>query len=366
MLALDPPEPGATLGGIVSANASGPRRLRYGTVRDLLIGVTVVLADGTTREVRRQGRQERRRLRPRQALHRRARQPRRGRLDDLAAAPAAARRPARSSCRCATPRRPGRFAALVARSTLTPTAVELALGRPAAGETRRALREHRASVRRSRGRRSSCSAAARDACRRCRRGSAPRRRRRRRSCCGSPTNPSRCRRCWARCPRAPRHRARRARASPTPPCRADADLAALRAAIAPHDGSAVVLAAPGDVARRTGPLGAGRRHVRADDAGSRTGSTRSGACRPAGCSGGCDDSTDADRRRAEERDTPGLRPSGRRARARVRRRGRRRSTSAQGGPIAAAPRRPPSGWACRAADRRPAPRSTSTTRRTPR
>jgi len=48
MLALDPPEQGATLGGLVSANASGPRRLRYGTVRDLLIGVTVVLADGTT------------------------------------------------------------------------------------------------------------------------------------------------------------------------------------------------------------------------------------------------------------------------------------------------------------------------------
>lgn len=48
MLALDPPEEGATLGGIVAANASGPRRLRYGTVRDLLIGVTVVLADGTT------------------------------------------------------------------------------------------------------------------------------------------------------------------------------------------------------------------------------------------------------------------------------------------------------------------------------
>ncbi|MFJ4408396.1 FAD-binding oxidoreductase [Streptomyces sp. NPDC088910] len=47
MLALDPPEAGATLGGIVSANASGPRRLRYGTARDLLIGVTVALADGT-------------------------------------------------------------------------------------------------------------------------------------------------------------------------------------------------------------------------------------------------------------------------------------------------------------------------------
>ncbi|HWC41545.1 MAG TPA: FAD-binding oxidoreductase [Actinomycetota bacterium] len=46
-LALDPPEPRATLGGVVAANASGPRRLRYGTVRDLLIGITVVLADGT-------------------------------------------------------------------------------------------------------------------------------------------------------------------------------------------------------------------------------------------------------------------------------------------------------------------------------
>ena len=46
LLGLDPPESGATLGGIVSANASGPRRLKYGTARDLLIGTTVVLADG--------------------------------------------------------------------------------------------------------------------------------------------------------------------------------------------------------------------------------------------------------------------------------------------------------------------------------
>ncbi|HVU60396.1 MAG TPA: FAD-binding oxidoreductase [Mycobacteriales bacterium] len=46
-LALDPPEPGATIGGIVATAASGPRRLRYGTPRDLLIGITVVLADGT-------------------------------------------------------------------------------------------------------------------------------------------------------------------------------------------------------------------------------------------------------------------------------------------------------------------------------
>jgi len=47
MLALDPPERGATLGGVVATNASGPRRFRYGTVRDLIIGITVVLADGT-------------------------------------------------------------------------------------------------------------------------------------------------------------------------------------------------------------------------------------------------------------------------------------------------------------------------------
>jgi glycolate dehydrogenase FAD-binding subunit len=46
-LALDPPEPGATLGGIVAAGASGPCRHRFGTARDLLIGIRVVLADGT-------------------------------------------------------------------------------------------------------------------------------------------------------------------------------------------------------------------------------------------------------------------------------------------------------------------------------
>jgi glycolate oxidase FAD binding subunit len=47
MLGIDPPEEGATVGGIVAANASGPRRLRYGTIRDLIIGIKVVLADGT-------------------------------------------------------------------------------------------------------------------------------------------------------------------------------------------------------------------------------------------------------------------------------------------------------------------------------
>ena len=58
------------------------------------------------RDVRRQGRQERRRLRPRQALHRRARHPRRRRLDHLAAAPAAAGRGRRRRPRVG-PRRGG-------------------------------------------------------------------------------------------------------------------------------------------------------------------------------------------------------------------------------------------------------------------
>jgi glycolate oxidase FAD binding subunit len=47
MIAIDPPERDGTLGGIVAANASGPRRYKYGTIRDLIIGITVVLHDGT-------------------------------------------------------------------------------------------------------------------------------------------------------------------------------------------------------------------------------------------------------------------------------------------------------------------------------
>jgi glycolate oxidase FAD binding subunit len=48
MVALDPLWPGrATVGGIVAANDSGSLRLRYGGLRDLIIGMTIVLADGT-------------------------------------------------------------------------------------------------------------------------------------------------------------------------------------------------------------------------------------------------------------------------------------------------------------------------------
>lgn len=47
-LALDPLWPErATIGGILSTNDSGTLRLRYGSLRDLIIGITVALPDGT-------------------------------------------------------------------------------------------------------------------------------------------------------------------------------------------------------------------------------------------------------------------------------------------------------------------------------
>ena len=46
MLALDPPGDPA-VGACLAANLSGPRRHRYGTMRDLVIGATAVLPDGT-------------------------------------------------------------------------------------------------------------------------------------------------------------------------------------------------------------------------------------------------------------------------------------------------------------------------------
>lgn len=46
MLALDPPDRNATVGGVVATGDSGPLRHRYGAARDLLLGMTVVLSDG--------------------------------------------------------------------------------------------------------------------------------------------------------------------------------------------------------------------------------------------------------------------------------------------------------------------------------
>jgi glycolate oxidase FAD binding subunit len=47
-LMLDPPQDaGATVGGVVATAASGPLRTRFGTPRDLVIGASFVLSDGT-------------------------------------------------------------------------------------------------------------------------------------------------------------------------------------------------------------------------------------------------------------------------------------------------------------------------------
>ena len=61
---------GATVGGVMAANDSGPLRHRYGGMRDLVVGATVALSDGTLAQLGRQGDQERRGLRPREAVHR--------------------------------------------------------------------------------------------------------------------------------------------------------------------------------------------------------------------------------------------------------------------------------------------------------
>ncbi len=50
MVALDPPlgdGDGATIGGVVATGDTGPLRHRYGAPRDLILGITVVLSDGT-------------------------------------------------------------------------------------------------------------------------------------------------------------------------------------------------------------------------------------------------------------------------------------------------------------------------------
>ncbi|MFG1999612.1 FAD-binding oxidoreductase [Spirillospora sp. NPDC048911] len=45
-LSLDVPLPGSTVGGTIATGAAGPLRLLYGSPRDLVIGLTIVRADG--------------------------------------------------------------------------------------------------------------------------------------------------------------------------------------------------------------------------------------------------------------------------------------------------------------------------------
>ncbi len=113
-LALDPPDLGGTIGGLVATADSGPARHRYGGVRDLVIGITVALVRRHGRPLRGHGHQERRRVRPRQAVHRLVRHARPGHRGGGAAAPAAGphrdgrrrdrrRRAARRRSRCRWP-----------------------------------------------------------------------------------------------------------------------------------------------------------------------------------------------------------------------------------------------------------------------
>lgn len=46
MLPLDPGWPDSTIGGVVAANLSGPRRRLYGTARDMIIGMTFATLEG--------------------------------------------------------------------------------------------------------------------------------------------------------------------------------------------------------------------------------------------------------------------------------------------------------------------------------
>ena len=69
-LALDPPDGGATIGGVVASGDTGPLRGRYGGPRDLVVGHARRALRRHAREERRQGDQERGGLRHRQAVRR--------------------------------------------------------------------------------------------------------------------------------------------------------------------------------------------------------------------------------------------------------------------------------------------------------
>ena len=88
----------------LATNDSGPLRHRYGAPRDLVIGVQLATTDGALVEGGRQGRQERRRLRSRQAGRRIVRQPGGDRQRDVQARRRCRRR--RRRCRRGAGRSP--------------------------------------------------------------------------------------------------------------------------------------------------------------------------------------------------------------------------------------------------------------------
>ena len=90
---LDPRDPAATVGGIIACGLSGIRRLRHGPLRDHVLEVRFVTADGRLVKGGGPDRQERDRLRPAAAVRRLVRHARRARAADAAVpAPRRARR----------------------------------------------------------------------------------------------------------------------------------------------------------------------------------------------------------------------------------------------------------------------------------
>ena len=92
-LAFEPPAFGAdpTIGGVIAAGLSGPRRNQAGAARDFVLGAVLLCADGRAAALWRQGHEERRRLRCRPPAVRLARHPRRHHRGVAQGAAAAAR-----------------------------------------------------------------------------------------------------------------------------------------------------------------------------------------------------------------------------------------------------------------------------------
>ena len=135
---LDPRDPTATVGGVLAVGLSGYRRLRHGPLRDRVLEVRFVTADGRLVGRRADG-EERDRLRPPAAARRVARHARRDRAGDPAL-------PARGPRRVSGARteRPGRRCS---RARYRPSCVAVGRSRDARARRGRRRRRRRASAR---------------------------------------------------------------------------------------------------------------------------------------------------------------------------------------------------------------------------